>query len=155
MQVSPEQAIQNQVDVLQDIVDSDPGTPLADKVEGANDSLQTALEELDKTPPDNRAAVGNIEGAVGDLEAAVNDGLLDPAQGTQLMDELAGVARQLAIDAVGQAIARGGDPTVIADAEQALAEGDTLKESGLGGVITDFKEAVNKYKDALAKAESA
>jgi len=37
--------------------------------------LQTTLDELNKTPPDNEAAVGNIEGAIGDLEAAIG---LDP-----------------------------------------------------------------------------
>lgn len=47
-------------------------------------------------------------------EAAVNDGLLDPDQGTQLMDQLAGIARQIAVDALDQAIAQGGNPAVIA-----------------------------------------
>ena len=118
-------------------------------VEDAKAKAQTALDELNTTPLDNQAAVGNIEGAVGDLEAAIG---LDPAQDpilTDLMDQLAGLAQQLASDALDQAIAQGGDPTVIADAQQALVEGDTLRASGA------FKDAVNKYKDALAKAESA
>ena len=37
----------------------------------------------------------------------------------------------------------------ISDAQQSLADGDALRGSG------DFKDAANKYKDALAKAESA
>ena len=123
--------------------------PLADKVEDAKAYLETALAELVKTPPDNQAAVANLEGAVGDLEAAVSDGLLDPTQGTDLMDQLAGAARKLAVDALNQAIAQGGDPDSISDAEQALAEGDALRALGA------FKDAVNAYKDALAKAESA
>lgn len=36
-----------------------------------------------------------------------------------------------------------------------LAGGDLLRDSGDTGVVTDFKEAVNKYKDALAQAESS
>ena len=70
--------------ILQDIVENNPGTPLADKVGNAAASLQTAAEELDKTPPDGQAAVGNIEGAVGDVQAAVDDGLLDATQGSQI-----------------------------------------------------------------------
>ena len=65
------------------------------------------------------------------------------------MDQLARTARQLAQEALDQAVAQGGDSVVIADAQQTLAEGDTLRESGA------FKDAVSKYKDALAKAESA
>lgn len=83
-------------DALQAIIDSNIETPLADKVEDALAKAQTALEELDKTTPDNQAAVGNIEGAVGDLEAAVNDGLLDSAEGNHLIDQLESVASQLA-----------------------------------------------------------
>ena len=51
---------------------------------------------------------------------------------------------------MNQAIARGGEPNVIADAQQALGDGDILRATG-----ALFKDAVNKYKDALAKAESA
>jgi len=134
---------------LENIISSNPGTPLADKLEDVKAKLQTALEELAKTPPDCQAAVGNLEGAVGDLEAAVSDELLDPTQGTDLMDQLAGAARQLAADALNQAIAQDGDPGAISDAEQALTEGDALRELGA------FKDSVNAYKDALAKAESA
>lgn len=134
---------------LLEIVESNPGTPLADKVEDARAECATALNELTKKPPDKQAALGNIEGAVGDLEAAVGDGLLDSTQGTRRMDQLARTSRQLAQEVLDQAIAQGGDSVVIADAQQTLAEGDTLRESGA------FKDAVSKYKDALAKAEGA
>lgn len=132
---------------LQSIIDANPGTPLADKIEDALAKAQTTLEELNKTPPDNQAAVGNIEGAVGDIESAVKDGLLAPDQGTQLMNQFTAIARQLASDALDEAIAQDGDPDVIEDAQQALSEGDSLRASGA------FKDAVNKYKDALSKAE--
>ncbi len=48
-----------------------------------------------------------------------------------------------------EALVQDGDPIIIDDAEQALADGDALRDLGA------FKDAVNKYKDALAKAESA
>ena len=115
---------------------------LADKLEDVIANLETAFAERFKTPPDNQAALGKIEGAVGDLGAAVNDGW---GEGAQLMNELAGIARQMAVDAIDQV----GDPTAITDAEQLLAERDGLRKSGA------FKDAVAKYKDALAKAEIA
>jgi len=142
----PEQAIQQVNDALSDIADSNPGTPLADKIEDVMDKLLTALVELDI--PDNQAAVGNIEGAVGELKVAVNDGLLNAEQGTQFMDDLSASAKQLANTALDQAIAQGGDPDVINDAEQLLLEGDGHRAD------EDFLDAVSKYKDALAKAES-
>ena len=52
-------------------------------------------------------------------------------------------------DALEEAIAQGGDAGEIDEAELALDDGDALRDSGT------FKDAVNKYKDALAKAESA
>jgi len=135
---------------LEQIVNDNPGTSLADKMEDVNSKVETALDELNKTPPDNQAAVGNIEGAVGDIQAAVESGDLDAATGTDLMDQLAGIAKQLAVDAIDAAIATpGSDPVEVADAQQFLADGDALRTDG------KFKDAVNKYKDALAKAESA
>ena len=59
---TPEEAIQDVTDVLQDIVDANPGTPTADKLDDVIAKLQTALDELNKEPPDNQASVGNIEG---------------------------------------------------------------------------------------------
>ncbi len=65
---------------LQAIVDANPGTPLADKIEDVVGKLVTALIECGKTPPDIPAAAGNINGAIVDLNAAVNDGLLDAGE---------------------------------------------------------------------------
>ena len=107
-----------------------------------------AVAELEKTPSDNQAAVGNIEGAVGELEAAVQEGLY-PAQGAELMDGFAAVARQLATAAIDDAIDRGGDYGKIAVAQMARAQGNALRASGT------FKDAVNEYKDAVVNAEGA
>ena len=68
---------------------------MADKIEDAAAKANTALGELEKTPSDNQAAAGNIEGAIGDLEAAVADGLLDPGHGNRLIDQLANIIRRL------------------------------------------------------------
>ena len=136
-------------DDLNTIIQDNPNTPLADKTDDSLAKLLTAIEELEKTPPDNQAAVGNIEGAVGDLEAAVQDGLLVSAIGNDLMNQLVVVAHNLAANAIAEAVARAGDLTEIADAQQALDDGDALHAA------EEFKDAVNKYKDALVKAEGA
>jgi len=146
--LTPEEQMQAVIEELEQIIDANPDTPLADKAEDARNKAVIARYELTKTPPDKQAAVGNIEGAVGDVEAAVNDGLLDFDQGLGLMDVLTYVAWQLAVDAIDAAVAAEADPDKITEAEQALAEGDELWIAGA------YKDAVNKYKDALAKAEA-
>ena len=145
-----EAAAQNVIDNLQDIIDVDPDIPSADKLGDGVAKLDTVLEELNKDPPDNQAAVGNIEGAIGDIQAAVDSGDLDTATGNDLMDQLAGIAEQLASDAIDAAIADPeSDSDKISEAEASLGEGDDLRDS------KDYKDAANKYKDALAQAEGA
>ena len=124
-------------------------TPVEEKLLDALDKLDTALEELKKSPPDNEAAVGNLEGAVGEIEAAIDEGL-NVSDGTQLMDQLAEISRQLAVAAIDFALNQpNADQGQISDAQDFLAEGDMLRDSG------DFKDAVNNYKDALEEAEDA
>jgi hypothetical protein len=141
--------VEDFVGQLQQIVDDNPGTPLADKAEDALAKAQTALDELAKTPPDCQAALGNMEGAVGDLKAAVNDELLDAEQGTKLMNLLTCAAWQLAAGAIFQAIDCEADADKIAEAEEALDVGEELWLAGA------YKDAVAMYKDALAIAEGA
>jgi len=141
--------VDKSVDDIQDIIDSNPGTPLADKLNDAISYVETVLVELNKNPPDNQAALGNLEGAVGDVEAAVNEGL-DETTGNTTMDAMAGIALQIAQVAIDIAInTPGSDSGEIADAQQYLADGDALR------VNEEFKDAVAKYKDALSKAEGA
>ena len=124
---------------------------LADKIEDVLEKTETAYEELNKEPPDYQAVLGNLEGAVGDLEAAVKDGLLDPDVGKKHMDLCTRIARQLAMNAINEAEACEGDEAIIDEAWAYLEEGDDLR----GEDPPKFKDAINKYKDALAKAESA
>ena len=130
------------------LMTSNSGTYLEDKLEDAAAYARTALYESEKMPPDYLAASGNIEGAVGVVAAAVKDGLLDSEQGDDLMDRFAAVVRLLAEEAINQSVAQGADPTVMYQAEEALSVGDGLRGEGA------FKDAVNKYRDALAKASS-
>ena len=93
--------------------------------------------------------LGALEGAVGDIQAAVNDSLLAPATGNNLMQQLSGIARQLALDEIEEAQARGGNPTVIQDAQSYFNQAEQLRSTGV------YKDAVGKYKDAIVKADSA
>jgi serine protease AprX len=145
---SPKATISSAIAELDEIIAESPG-PRSDKLEDARDKLQKALDELNKTPPQRQAAMGAIEGAMGDLEAAAADGHLDASQRVRILDRVTGAARQLAVDAVKEATARGGDQTKIAEANRYLNEGDALRAA------TSFKAAVSKYKDALSKAEGA
>ncbi len=80
----------------------------------------------------------------------VDDELLTSSEGEDLIDPLTEFARTLAVAAIDQAIAElGPGDQKITEAQEALLDGDTLKDSLL------FKDAVNAYKDALAKAEGA
>ena len=144
---SPEDQIEGLVDAINDLIDT--ATPAqADKLEDAVGGLETALDELEKTPPDREAAMGNLEGAIGDLEAAANEGV-DLQQVVALMDQAAGIGRLIVDEAIAEAIDRGGDSDKIDEAEEALADGDTLRAMG------QYKDAVAKYKDAVSKAEGA
>ena len=69
--------------------------------------------------------------------------------GNQFMDDLAGAARALAVEAINDAIARSGDPSKISDAQTALADGDVDRTNLM------FKDAVANYKDAVSQAEGA
>jgi hypothetical protein len=93
--------------------------------------------------------MGAIEGAVGELEAAVSSGYLESDRGGVFLDRVTAAGRQVAVDAIDSAEARGGNAGKIDEAERALTEGDTLRAGGA------YKNAVNKYKDAVAKAEGA
>ncbi len=139
---------------LEGIIANDPDALFADKVEDALAQAETALDELTNDRPDNQAAMGPIEGTVGDLCAAVEEGL-DSDLGTQLMDELVGLARGLAVMPIDEAISQGCDQDVIDKAQDSLDEGDMLRDAGNAVDCTAFKDAVNKYKDALVTAEGA
>ena len=65
------------------------------------------------------------------------------------MRDIAAFARIIATQAIDAAKARNGNAGKIAQAEAARAQGDARVTANR------FKEAVAKYKDAVAKAEGA
>ena len=147
----PAESAQDVIDELNDLL-TDPGSSpdLVDKIEDVRNKVQTALDELNKMPPDNQAVAGNIEGAVGDLEATIKDGLLESTEGEELINQLLDLVRVLAADAIDVANnTPGSDADKIAEANTAFTDGDNLRASG------DFKDAAAQYKDAIASAEGA
>jgi hypothetical protein len=106
------------------------------KIEGAIDSLVQALEKLD----DDQlvGAFGSVEGAMGDIGAGMNNGDIDVEFGTFILQKLAEIAREFAIDTINTY-----GSTSITDA--LLAEGDVLLADG------DYKQAVSKYKAIMAE----
>jgi tetratricopeptide (TPR) repeat protein len=142
-------AVQDSLDAI--INDSNLNPKLAEELVGANGTLQDAITELGSG--NTQAGLQRLEQAMSDiepaLEAAVADGSLDASQANQIMNDLALVAQRIAVQAIEDAQERGGDPTQIEEAQLDLDDGDALRESGA------YMEAVDKYKDALAKAEGA
>ena len=82
------------------------------------------------------------------IERAIDTGF-HLAEGATFLDQLAAVARQTAVDAMDEAIFRGGDPVEINEAQQALSGGDALRAAG------DFLDAVDEYEDAAEIAAGA
>lgn len=151
----PQRAIEDVIYDLEDLIDESRDRKLADKAEDVVSKLEDAAQELSKDPADYPAAAGNIEGAIGDLEAAVKDRLLDGGSGIGLMDDLVTISRGLATSTLAEARSRGANRQDIREARNHLSRGDALRASGRRGTIGAFKRAAARYKDALAKAESA
>jgi hypothetical protein len=117
-----------------------------DKVEDALSGMETVLEELLKSPPDNEAALGNLEGAVGDLEAAHDDGYCrNPGELSSLLEDITRGARMFTVQLIEEVAASGRRRGDVRDARKSLAEGDKMRAEG------KYKDAVAKYKDAVSK----
>jgi|GEM_PF-5054475 len=140
-------------DALQIIIDDDPGASLSDKLEDVRNNVISAISKLNAS--DNSGAIGEIEGAVGDLEAAVKDGLFTNNQdGVDLLIALVNIARQLGLNEITLAIANSGHSGDISDANMAISDGDTLRDSGDYN-NSEYKDATSKYKASFDLAEGS
>ena len=144
---SPADVLDAAFDEIDAMIAADPSK--RDKLEDIRAKLETAVAELRKTPPNRQGALGAIEGAVGEIDSAVSSRDLTAAEGASLNERVTGAGRQIAVEAIDEAVARRGNAGKIAEARQSLAQGDALRASGRN------KDAVNKYKDAAGKAEGA
>jgi hypothetical protein len=123
--------------------------PLGDKAEDALAKVQAAIAKLNRSRPERVGALGELEGAAGDIQAAVNSRLLTAAQARPVLDLITGAAWLVALDARDRAIARGGRPSKIAEANTSITQGNQR------WAARRHKDAIARYKDAVAKAESA
>jgi Beta-propeller repeat len=147
--IPDEQDIEPIRDRIDALIAADPESRAADKLEDSLAKVENAIAKLGAG--DRQGALGEVEGAVGDIAAAVNARDLDATVGTALMRDIAAFARIIATQAIDAAKARNGDARKIAEAEAALAQGDARAAAPRNR----FKDAIGKYKDAVAKAESA
>ncbi|MDG2307482.1 MAG: hypothetical protein P8R42_23085 [Candidatus Binatia bacterium] len=124
---------------------SDPTTPrlAANSLRSAKNQLESALSQFNRGKI--RAAMNSLKKAVGNLEKAIRKGL-DPATVNATIGDLAAFSRQQASDEIAAAIARGGQASKIAVAQNWLADGDTK---------TDLSEACTRYVKAFSKAKQA
>jgi hypothetical protein len=131
------------------LIAAGPTSPAADKLEDVLQKVRAAIVKCSMTPPDRQGAAGELEGAVGDLEAAIKDGLIPQSVGEPLILQMAAVSRAWAVEAINEAIARGGNKGQIQAAQNFLKQGDAHMQRGR------YKDACAKFKDAIAKAEGA
>jgi len=145
----PEEVVQDDIRELERLLGVSLRTPLADNLKAAISKANKVCSALAETPPDRRGATQAIEQAVDELEEAIDKELLSRDQGASLIEPLLDVARQLAVDAINHAIVAQGTADRIAEAEEALADGDWIRFAGA------YAWAADQYKDAVVSAEKA
>ena len=141
--VSMSETFQQVSDDLQAIIDANPGTDLADALDEALEELDNAVDQFNE--PDYPKSILDLGTATDEIQEAIDDGLFNPAQqGIDFMDSITENAYRLAEGTLAQAIANGDDPGDIADAQQALDDGDALRAAG------NYQAAIVRYGDVLA-----
>ena len=141
--VSISEAFQQAIDDLQLVLDTNPGGDLAEALEDAIEELEEAIAEYND--PDYEDATEGLAEATEELQEAVDDSLFNPTQqqGIDFMEFITEIAYRLAEGTLAQAIANGGNPGDIADAQQALDDGDALRAAG------NYEAAIEAYEEAL------
>ncbi len=137
------------VGLVEDIVNQNPGTPLADKVEDALLTLEEAFDALRGGAVERAEAVSYFVSAAGDLEAAVKDKLLAVGYGNGLLNRIVGVARHQATSAAAENACAAAVPSKRSEAASYLASGDSLRAAGR------YKDASDAYKTSVILAQAA
>ncbi len=137
------------VGLVEDLVNQNPGTPLADKVEDALVKLEDAFDALRGGASGRVDATSDLVSASGDLEAAVKDRVLASGYGNGLLNRLAGVARHQATSAAADnaCAARSASKLTVAASHRTV--GDALRAAGR------YKDASDAYKTAVILAQDA
>lgn len=143
VEFSPTDRIQDAMDLLAGIRDTISNGAIASELDNVVGHLQDALDALASN--DARGAINDLRGAVDDLVDAINDGL-DPILGESMVEVIVEAARDIAVAAIDDAIARGGSPTRISRAQNHLADGDADRANG------EWENAVRDYRRAVQDA---
>jgi hypothetical protein len=93
--LTPKAQLEGIADDLQHLIAGSPGTRRADRVEQVVDKVESAIEELEETPPDNQGAVGDIKDATQKLDAALVEGVISLAERTLFATRLNAVSTLL------------------------------------------------------------
>ena len=134
------------VGLVEQLVDQNPGTPLADKVEDALASLEDGFAALAAPRRDREQAVNHFVGASGDLEAAVKDRVLAAGYGNGLLNRIAGVARH---QATSGSACPARSSARLAEWKSSVVRGDRFRAAGR------YKDACDAYKSSVALAREA
>jgi|GEM_PF-4134521 len=145
---SPEDRITDVVATLTDLLPSVTSRKVAKQLNETISKANKALARLARQPPDLKKAIEQLAKAVESLQKAIKAGF-DPALGQSLTEVLVESARDLAVGAIANAQAAGGDPGRIARARSELARGDAARQAG------KYKKAVEAYKKAAEQALKA
>ncbi len=137
------------VGLVEDLVDQNPGTALADKVEDALVSLEEAFDALRGGAKERLKAANYFVSANGDLEAAVKDKLLTAGYGNGLLNRITGVARHQATSAAAENACGAKSRSKLTEAASYLAKGDSLRAAGR------HKDASDAYKTSVVLAQDA
>jgi hypothetical protein len=93
--LTPKAQLEGIADDLDDLIEASPGTRRADRLEQVVDKVESAIAQLEETPPDNEGAVGDIRNATQKLDAALVEGVITPAERTLFVTRLNAVSAQL------------------------------------------------------------
>jgi len=118
-----------------------------DKAEDALAKVQSAIGKLSRN--NRQGTLGDLEGAAGDLQSGVNNRQLTNAEVRPIQELITAAAWVIALEARDRAIARGGNAKKIADANTLINQGNQR------WAARAYKDAIARYKDAVAKAEGA
>jgi hypothetical protein len=93
--VTPKAQLEGIAADLRDLIAASPGTRRADRVQQVVDKVESAIDELDETPPDNQGAVGDIKNATQKLDAALAEGVISLVERTLFVTRLNAVSTLL------------------------------------------------------------
>jgi hypothetical protein len=79
-------------DDLYELIEKSPGTRRADRIQQVLDKVESARARLEKTPPDNQGAVGDIKNAVQKLDSALVEGVISLVEHTDFTGRLKAVS---------------------------------------------------------------